>query len=247
MNAPVTVDLWILEEPAVLAASLTASLESMLDDREKARYRRFARTEDKQRFLLNRSFVRQVLAGYRDTSPVSLQICTSTFGKPLLVQGEQEELIHFNLSHTRGWAALAVCRQAEVGVDIELLDRNPDMEGLARRYFSVQEVTDLMELEAADRCRRFFALWTAKEAFLKAIGLGLRIPLNSFSVFFSGQHPAIFRHGAETGNQFVCCRHWFMAERCSLALVACVDPVQEIIVNFNEWSPDDNPLVSQLM
>ncbi|MBU2581444.1 MAG: 4'-phosphopantetheinyl transferase superfamily protein [Alphaproteobacteria bacterium] len=88
--------------------------------------------------------------------------------------------MHFNLTHSGEVAAIAVCRTAEVGIDVEQV--RPVSEGLARRYFSSAETEGIADLPEAQRLAAFFRCWTRKEAFVKATGEGIRRGLHSFTV-----------------------------------------------------------------
>lgn len=175
-----TVDLWLASEPALLAAPLAANYASLLSANEHERWQRFARDADKQRFLLARALTRTVLARYLDAQPQALQFVQNQYGKPMLADAQKQPL-HFNLSHTRGMVVLAVSRQAELGVDVEAVSRKVELMDLARRYFSLSEVQQLESMRTQQQQEYFFALWTLKEAWVKAKGLGLRLPLNAFS------------------------------------------------------------------
>jgi 4'-phosphopantetheinyl transferase len=86
---------------------------------------------------------------------------------------------------------LAVSRTHAVGVDVEALTRKVELLALAQRYFATHEYEDLRDLEDSAQRERFFTLWTLKEAWLKARGLGLQIPLDDFSFNLAGKHPVI--------------------------------------------------------
>src|SRR6185436_18685723 len=93
-----------------------------------------------------------------------------------------EPRLHFNLTNTRGLVACAVSvAHAEVGVDAEALDRSGETVAIADRYFSTEEVRALRALPESAQRQRFFAYWTLKESYIKARGLGLRLPLDQFS------------------------------------------------------------------
>jgi 4'-phosphopantetheinyl transferase len=124
--------------------------------------------------------VRRVLAQELYLPPQDLVFRADSHGKPhVVVPGGK--LLHFNLSHTRGLSALVLSRQVEVGVDVESLGREVELLALARRYFATPEVLLLEDLAAEPQRELFFALWTLKEAWVKAKGLGLRVPLDEFS------------------------------------------------------------------
>ena len=107
------------------------------------------------------------------------------FGKPEVANPEAADLpgrLRFNLSHTNGLALLAVCLDADLGIDVEAVRAVSDLELIAQSHFSAREVTAFNGFDSAARQRAFFRCWTRKEAFLKAHGKGLSIPLDSFAV-----------------------------------------------------------------
>jgi 4'-phosphopantetheinyl transferase len=190
-NAANCVDLWLAPLASSYDAAQLASFETLLDAGERARWQRFRFPEDRERFLVGRAFLRTVLATTlgRD-DPAALQFATATHGKPELA-GVDAGKLHFNLSHTGTMLVLATSAHHALGVDVEALSRTVDLLPLAQRYFTQQEYDELRSLHGTAQRERFFTLWTLKEAWLKACGLGLRVPLDSFSFALSGAHPQI--------------------------------------------------------
>jgi len=130
------------------------------------------------------------LSRYAEVPPRQWAFRIDTGGKPSLVADEGAPLLSFNLSHTPGLVACAIAGGADVGIDVESVDRIVD-DRVARRFFSARENAALRRCASdALRARRFFALWTLKEAYVKAIGQGLSHPLNSV-VFTIGDDDTI--------------------------------------------------------
>ncbi len=185
------VHLWLAPVAQSYDAAVLAQHEALLDVEERARWRRFQYPIDRQRFLIARALVRTVLAdclGHSD--PAALQFAHMPHGKPELA-GNDAGKLHFNLSHTHDMLVLAVSRKHAVGVDVEAVTRRVELLALAQRYFATHEYEELRDLEDSAQRERFFTLWTLKEAWLKARGLGLQIPLDDFSFNLAGKHPAI--------------------------------------------------------
>ncbi|MBU1212438.1 MAG: 4'-phosphopantetheinyl transferase superfamily protein [Alphaproteobacteria bacterium] len=156
-------------------------LQSILSEDEAARARRFLQQGHGDRFVAARGRLRQILGGYAGCEPAAVAFDSAAHGKPALrTAAGSREPVHFNLTHSGDVAAVALCRSAEVGIDIERI--RPVREGLARRYFAAEEVAGLDALEVAQRLPAFFRCWTRKEAFLKATGEGIRRGLDSFVV-----------------------------------------------------------------
>ncbi len=101
--------------------------------------------------------------------------------------------MRFNISHSHGLAVLAFARNREIGIDLEPIRPEFAGEEIAERYFSAQELAELRALPAALRPEGFFLCWTRKEAYVKARGLGLQVPLDSFSVSLTPGQPEILQ------------------------------------------------------
>ena len=112
------------------------------------------------------------------------------YGKPALASAALRPEICFNLSHSHGLAVVAIGQEREVGIDVELIRAEFASEAIAKRYFSAKEIDELSGLPAELRTEGFFLCWTRKEAYIKAKGDGLQIPLDSFDVSLSPGRPA---------------------------------------------------------
>lgn len=167
--------LWQVDLDATPAASAVASLS----EAERARAGRFVFARDRDRFIAAHAALRQVLAAQTGIPGAQLDFISGEFGKPALAGPAG---LYFNLSHSQGQALIAVSRDAEVGIDIELARPMPDAEALAATCFTPDEVRALKALPPARRDRDFLIGWTRKEACLKALGLGLSIDLQTLHV-----------------------------------------------------------------
>ena len=152
----------------------------VLDDVEHARAARFVKLEHRRRFAIAHGVLRVLLSRYARCAPTSLRFAASTGGKPLLVDSD----LQFNLSHSAGRAVLAVSRSA-VGVDVEHDRERLDPLGLASRYFFGAEHDAIRAATPDERTPTFLRYWVAKEAVLKAQGVGLAFPLDAFAVDFA--------------------------------------------------------------
>jgi 4'-phosphopantetheinyl transferase len=154
---------------------------ALLSADERARRDRFKIEAVKRRFAIARASMRQLLAKAAGRDPRDIRFDYGPQGKPSIARAGNPGDIRFNLSHSGDTAVLAVTVGREVGVDVERLRDNVDFQKLARRFFSPVEAATLNRLAGDDLKRRFFRIWTAKEAYIKAVGLGLRIPLDQFA------------------------------------------------------------------
>ncbi len=172
-----------------LQASQVPNLQRNLSEDERVRVRRFHFQKDRYRFIVARGLLRVILAHYLDAKPAQLRFCYGAHGKPRLALSEAEEL-HFSVSHSQGLALFAVTRGQQVGVDLEAIRPHPGNEDVAEQFFTLRETAILRALPPDARQEAFFAFWTRKEAYAKARGEGLTIPLNRFDVSFPSGHPA---------------------------------------------------------
>lgn len=161
-------------ELRAIDASLLRRYRDLLSDDERERLQTFRRESATQTFLASRALLRTVLGEKLGVAPQSLRFIRDDNDKPQLapVNGEQSHALHFNVSHSEDWVALAV-GTAPVGVDIETSDRRNNILGIARRFFQPQEFELLNALPDAQRAEKFCELWTVKEACVKWSGLGV--------------------------------------------------------------------------
>jgi len=178
---PEEVDLWL----APLDCSTTSSraLIKTLSADEAARADSFNFAHDRARFIATRGILRDLLSKYLGCAPVEIRFAYQARGKPQLEQTEcTTGDLRFNLSHCGTAALYAFSWGKEVGVDIELIRPGVPWERVASRFFAAREIAKLQQLPAHQRMTGFFTCWTRKEAYLKARGEGLFIPLDAFEV-----------------------------------------------------------------
>lgn len=130
-------------------------------------------------FTTGRLMMRTALGALLGVAPEAVPILETERGA-LVLDGASGSRLRFNLSHTDGLAVLAIA-ESDVGVDVEWLERPGRTVELAERYFAPSEVNALRALPREAQRDRFFDLWTLKESYIKARGLGLAIPLASFA------------------------------------------------------------------
>lgn len=165
--------------------------QRLLDEVEAARASRFYFERDRRRFTVARGILRALLARYLDAPPGALAFGYTEQGKPFLTSPQSK--LHFNVSHSGGQALFAFAQNHEVGVDIEAGERlGDDWPGIARRYFSEREQSELFELPEPQRRAAFLTGWARKEAYLKATGLGISDGLQKIEVTLGPDRPAAF-------------------------------------------------------
>jgi 4'-phosphopantetheinyl transferase len=183
---PEEVHLWRidLDCPAASVAALRATLVG----EELERAARFHSQELRERWTVAHGALRCILAAYSAAAPNSLVLRAGPQGKPALV-GVGEN-ISFNLTHTGGLALLAIARSGRIGVDAEIVRPGVDVVELSRRFFAPAEAGEILGLPPDVQLEAFFACWTRKEAFIKALGSGLSTPLHRFQVSVRHDQPA---------------------------------------------------------
>ena len=170
--------------------SLVRALSSALSEDEQERAGRFYFQRDREHFIVARAMLRIILGRYLNMEPGQLSFCYSSYGKPYLAQENNREDLRFNLSHSGELALIAVTRGREIGVDIELIRQDVLEEKIADRFFSQLEAAMLRALPIDLQAEAFFNCWTRKEAYIKARGEGLSLPLDKFDVSLAPGEPA---------------------------------------------------------
>jgi 4'-phosphopantetheinyl transferase len=155
--------------------SFVQQCRSWLSEDERGRAGRFISQQDQLRFVLAHGGLRVVLGRYLGLGPDAVELDRSEAGKPFVKKerGGQSS-ITFNMSHAHGRALIAVSTGRELGVDLERIRSDVKVTKLSKRYFAPSEQASIMELAQEQRAPRFFRYWVAKEAVLKAQGIGLR-------------------------------------------------------------------------
>ena len=173
-------------------------LEGMLSVDERQRAKRFVFARDKRRFVVGRAVLRMILARYLGLGPECIQFSYGTEGKPFLAQPPGRNL-SFNLTNCDDLALAAFSIDWEVGIDLERLDHEIEVEEIAAQFFTPSEVAAIRALPPEIRHVRFFQFWTRKEAYIKALGYGLSVPLNEFDVASILDRPG-FRANGSSGR-----------------------------------------------
>lgn len=154
-------------------------LFELLDPDEKDRAERFKFPAPRHQYVISRGLLRRALGVYLKIAPREVRFRTTANGKPELAASSD---LRFNLSHTQGATVFAIARIRQVGIDVERIRPDTNVMELAERFFSGPEVEWLRSQAASEHIASFFSCWTAKEAYIKAHGEGLSLPLDSFGV-----------------------------------------------------------------
>jgi len=166
--------------------ALRAYYRSLLSRQEKERLERFAFEHLKLEYLVTRALCRTVLSAYANVPPGCWRFRANGYGRPEIDAGDGLPQLRFNLSNARSLVACVTTRTVDAGIDVEDTDRSGETVSIADRYFSPPELLALHALPADRQRLRFFELWTLKESYIKARGMGLSIPLDQFSFLLPG-------------------------------------------------------------
>ncbi len=167
---------------AVSGESARTGLSSgVLSVAELERAARFYRDSDRDRYVCAHAALRGILGSLLNAEPCDLEFVTGDAGKPALA-GSGAPAVEFNLSHSGDVVLIAVGSGRPVGVDVERVSARPDLPALADRFFSKGEADRIRAVPQLARTQAFLRVWTRKEAYVKACGVGLSAPLNSFEV-----------------------------------------------------------------
>lgn len=174
-----------IHDPELLERQLAT-----LSAEERERQRRFVSERDRKQFLVSHALVRYALSHYAPVLPRDWQFELNPYGRPSIREPADWRGLNFNLSHTEGRAVVAVAWGIDIGVDVQATVPERDLAEIAERYLSPIEIAQLRK-----RPEAFFDFWTLKEAYVKARGMGLSIPLDSFSVVLEDtEEPRILFH-----------------------------------------------------
>lgn len=153
----------------------------ILDESEIQTFHSYQRVEKREEFLAGRYLLKSVLAAQWDVEQNRIVLKKAPYGKLTLddnhINGEN---IRFNLSHSKGLIACSFVKDHEIGIDLEKIER--DLTEISNRFFHPQEVEFLDQYEKNQRNKLAYKVWTLKEAYLKAKGIGMTCPMGSFNV-----------------------------------------------------------------
>jgi len=179
--------LWIID--LNLDDQTITKYTSLLSDDELDRASRFRFRKDYKVYVITRASLRTLLAKYLKIQPTEIQFAYSKYGKPSIHYPVSE--LEFNVSHAHQMALIGISAGVPIGVDIEWIDFEKDLETVAKKFFSDNENMEFNKLSEEHKPLGFFNCWTRKESFIKAVGHGLSFPLKQFDVSLSPEKPAL--------------------------------------------------------
>lgn len=164
--------------------------KDIISEAEATRAARFYFEKDQRQFIVGRASLRELLGQYLTQEPRSIQFTFSEFGKPFFPNIQE---LQFNISHSGGLALMGFTIQAQIGVDLEKIKPKLEIEQIASRFFAEKEKNTLLQLPVDRQAVSFYQCWTSKEAFIKAHGQGLSLPLDQFEVEVHPDQPAALK------------------------------------------------------
>jgi 4'-phosphopantetheinyl transferase len=162
------------------AEEIVTAFDQFLSLDEATRADRFRYAHLRKRYVLGRGALRLLIAHYLNTPAQRISFEYGKYGKPRI----RDSHVQFNVSHSDSIALLAFSQVCELGIDVEKFRPISNAEGLAQRFFCPEEAADLRSVPVHERDNAFLTCWTRKEAYIKAVGDGLCLPLDSFRVTF---------------------------------------------------------------
>jgi len=178
------IQVWLVDPDTVGSAGQVERYLGLLTADERSVHQGYLFERHRHRYLVRRALLRTVLSRYADVAPEDWRFDLNAYGRPEVSGPTGARFVRFNLSHTDGLIACAVTRRCDLGVDVEDVTRTVDPMLIARTHFSAGERADLGAISEAGQRGRFFEYWTLKEAYIKARGMGLSIPLDQFGFWF---------------------------------------------------------------
>lgn len=230
-------EIHVWEIPLSSSPETTPDAACGLSPDELARAARFHFPHHRARWISAHRALRQILARYVDATADGLQFVTNAHGKPALTAANPQ--VEFNLTHSENLALLAVA-QEDVGIDVEYMRDSCDWDRLGDRVFTSLEWSQLEQLPADEnRTPRCYALWTAKEAYIKARGLGMSLPLRKFSIPLPDAHGVagpVIDTGVGDG------RSWYIRRVRTLSgyVAAVAYPRYDVAIRTGRWAFDAN-------
>jgi len=178
------VHLWLAFPDEINDEALLVNYQNLLNEEEKDRWQRFYFARHRHQYLVTRALIRSTLSRYVDIEPGNWRFTVNGYGKPEIAPGFMDNPPRFNLSHTDGLIICAITLANDIGVDVENTQKTHSL-AIAEHCFSKQEIQHLNRLPEHRQAQVFLEYWTLKEAYIKAKGMGLSLPLDQFSFILS--------------------------------------------------------------
>jgi 4'-phosphopantetheinyl transferase len=236
---PDDVDLWYVETNLADDPGVLSKFDRLLSQAEEVQRGRFVFDVDRRLYWISHVLVRTVLARYLGCEPGELEFRPNRYGRPEVVRPAAWPRLRFNLSHTRGLACCGVTWSRDLGVDVEDAARREVGPEVAEHFFSRTEVADLRGQPLDQQQQQFFRYWTLKEAYIKARGMGLSLPLDCFSFLLAQERAATtIEFAPGIADSPACWQFWqqTVASRYLVAAALRCPPGSQPRFRLRSWS-----------
>jgi len=173
--------IWFIEPETIQDPARLSRFLQWLSPEERAQHQRFRFDKHRHTYLVSHALMRGALSLSTQVEPAQFAFKTNAYGKPFVVAPTQHQTVNFNLSHTDGLAAIAISKDTELGVDVENKHRQDLTQELAEHFFAPEECQAVAQYSEHERAIKMLEFWTLKESYIKAVGQGLSIALDSFA------------------------------------------------------------------
>jgi 4'-phosphopantetheinyl transferase len=246
------IHLWLADYEQISEESLHVAYRELLNDAERQQEPRFYFARDRRRYLVTRALVRTVLSRYAAVDPKEWVFATNAYGRPEAVnEAARDAGLTFNISHTHSLIALAVTRSRALGIDVENFRAREVSVDLARHYFAPQEVAALNAVPQAEQQHRFFEYWTFKEAYIKARGMGLSLPLDKFGFHYADEQSVEIAIDGELSDDEARWQFWQFRPWPDYLVALCAERVGDasprLMVRQAVPMLSEKPLVPQIL
>ncbi|MBO0798881.1 MAG: 4'-phosphopantetheinyl transferase superfamily protein, partial [Blastocatellia bacterium] len=223
-------------------SATVSQLSSLLAPDERERADRYHRAVDRDRFTVARAVLRKIIALYLPVSAGAVKFTYNKYGKPDISDDQNECNLRFNLSHSNELALCAFTRARAIGIDIEYIREDFATLEIAEHFFAKAEVKALASLPEKQRVRAFFNCWSRKEAYIKALGLGISFPLDRFAVSLGPDAKAALLKVEDDDHEP---ERWMMYELLPEDGYAAALIVEMPPITLKQWDWDISPTQSR--
>ena len=199
------VHVWFSTPEAVTDPGQLVDYMSILSPQEQERHQRFHFEKDRHSFLVSHALVRKVLSSYVDVDPAEWQFSAGQHGRPEIAGPAGVPALRFNLTHTAGLTGCLVTLDADCGIDAELITRRGSLQAIAEKMFADAELVTLNKLDGRAFREQFFIFWTLREAYCKAVGVGLGFSKKDYAFETGSDDGVKIRFDSPAGDSG---RHW---------------------------------------
>jgi 4'-phosphopantetheinyl transferase len=210
-------------------------LYQLLSEDEKLRASRFRFDKHRNRFIFGRGAIREILAGRVGCQPREISFELNQFGKPGLSGLASDRCLEFNASSSECLGAIAVSESFVLGLDIEKIKQTglEDFDLVVKSEFAESEIDWYQQQDEEQRIQAFYRLWTCKEAYLKALGIGLSGKLDSFTIELSGPEPTVLETSLEDNGQS---KFFMLQQTLADGYIACLAlPTADQEIEISYW------------